>query len=63
MVPPTNDRDGASVLLFSEARGLSKFDLGGKGAGLAEMTGMGMPVPPGLTILTKVCREYYANGR
>ncbi|MEE9134793.1 MAG: pyruvate, phosphate dikinase [Nitrososphaerales archaeon] len=62
MVPPTNDRVGASVLLFSEARGLSKFDLGGKGAGLAEMTGIGMPVPPGLTILTRVCREYYANG-
>ena len=62
MVPPTNDRARASVLLFSEAIGLSKLDLGGKGAGLAEMTGIGMPVPPGLTILTRVCREYYANG-
>ncbi|MFQ6011394.1 MAG: PEP/pyruvate-binding domain-containing protein, partial [Nitrososphaerales archaeon] len=62
MVPPTSRKAGASVLLFSEAKGLSKFDLGGKGAGLAEMTGIGMPVPPGFTILTQVCKEYYSNG-
>ena len=37
--------------------------LGGKGAGLAEMTNAGVPVPPGFTITTEVCRFYYANGR
>src|ERR1700687_4744611 len=35
--------------------------LGGKGAGLAEMTNAGVPVPPGFTITTDVCRYYYAN--
>jgi pyruvate,orthophosphate dikinase len=37
--------------------------LGGKGAGLAEMTNIGIPVPPGFTITTDVCTEYYENGR
>ncbi|MEO5880206.1 MAG: PEP/pyruvate-binding domain-containing protein, partial [Candidatus Eisenbacteria bacterium] len=37
--------------------------LGGKGGGLAEMTNAGVPVPPGFTITTDVCRWYYANGR
>src|SRR5215813_5885265 len=37
--------------------------LGGKGAGLAEMTNLGIPVPPGFTITTEVCTYYYANGR
>jgi pyruvate,orthophosphate dikinase len=37
--------------------------LGGKGAGAAEMTSAGMPVPPGFTITTEACREYYARGR
>lgn len=37
--------------------------LGGKGAGLAEMTSSGVNVPPGLTITTNVCREYYDNGK
>jgi pyruvate,orthophosphate dikinase len=37
--------------------------LGGKGSGLAEMTNAGVPVPPGFTITTGVCRHYYANGR
>lgn len=36
--------------------------LGGKGANLAEMTNIGIPVPPGFTISTDACREYYANG-
>src|SRR6476619_6974909 len=35
--------------------------LGGKGAGLAEMAGLGLPVPPGFTITTDVCTFYYAN--
>jgi len=37
--------------------------LGGKGANLAEMSNMGLPVPPGFTITTEVCTWYYANGR
>jgi len=37
--------------------------LGGKGAGLAEMTRAGLPVPPGFTITTEACRQYYADGR
>src|SRR6516165_8211392 len=37
--------------------------LGGKGAGLAEMAHLGLPVPPGFTITTEVCTFYYANGK
>ena len=37
--------------------------LGGKGAGLAEMSGLGLPVPPGFTITTEVCTWFYANGK
>jgi pyruvate, orthophosphate dikinase len=37
--------------------------LGGKGANLAEMSSLGLPVPPGLTITTEVCTHYYANGQ
>ena len=37
--------------------------LGGKGANLAEMSGIGLPVPPGFTITTEVCTQYYDNGR
>ncbi|HBK92818.1 MAG TPA: pyruvate, phosphate dikinase, partial [Parvularcula sp.] len=37
--------------------------LGGKGANLAEMSNLGLPVPPGFTITTEVCTAYYANGR
>ena len=37
--------------------------LGGKGANLAEMSLMGLPVPPGFTITTEVCREYYSKGK
>ncbi|MCL2609124.1 MAG: pyruvate, phosphate dikinase [Treponema sp.] len=40
-----------------------KHVLGGKGANLAEMANLGMPVPPGFTISTEVCAAYYANGR
>ena len=36
--------------------------LGGKGAGLAEMTNAGLPVPPGFTIVTSACRLYFQNG-
>ena len=37
--------------------------LGGKGAGLAEMASLGLPVPPGFTITTEVCTYFYANGK
>jgi len=37
--------------------------LGGKGANLAEMSGIGLPVPPGFTITTEVCTHFYDNGR
>ena len=47
----------------AEGAGLGKEKLGGKGAGLAEMTAIGIPVPPGFTIETGVCDEYTKNGR
>jgi pyruvate, orthophosphate dikinase len=47
----------------TEGRGLSKALLGGKGINLAEMTGIGLPVPPGFTITTEVCDLYYKEGR
>src|SRR6267142_4394338 len=37
--------------------------LGGKGAGLAEMSNLGLPVPPGFTITTEVCTHFYASGK
>src|SRR5262249_13595695 len=42
----------------AEGTGKMKEELGGKGAGLAEMTNAGLPLPPGLTIQTEVCHEY-----
>jgi len=50
------------VYLFREGSAEMKDLLGGKGAGAAEMTRAGMPVPPGFTITTEACREYYAHG-
>jgi len=47
------------VYLFEEADGTNKKLFGGKGAGLAEMTRMGLPVPPGFIVTTEACREYY----
>ena len=47
----------------AEGNGKMKDELGGKGAGLAEMTNAGVPVPPGFTITTEVCRWYYANAQ
>ncbi len=46
----------------AEGNGKMKDTLGGKGAGLAEMTNAGLPVPPGFTIQTEACREYMKNG-
>ncbi|TAN31817.1 pyruvate, phosphate dikinase [bacterium] len=49
------------VYQFSEGSAKMRDLLGGKGAGAAEMTRAGMPVPPGFTITTEACREYYAR--
>jgi len=49
------------VYFFNEGKGDMKSILGGKGAGLAEMTRIGLPVPQGFTITTEVCVEYYKN--
>ena len=47
----------------AEGNAKMKDVLGGKGAGLAEMTNIGVPVPPGFTITTEVCTAYYANAK
>ncbi len=49
--------------LFSEGNANMRELLGGKGANLAEMTGMGLPVPQGFTISTEACTQYYEDGR
>src|SRR5512141_74726 len=46
----------------ADGNGKMKDELGGKGAGLAEMTNAGLPVPPGFTIQTEACREYMRKG-
>ena len=51
------------VWLFREGNGTMRDLLGGKGAGLAEMTNAGLPVPPGFTITTETCNEYYRHGK
>ncbi len=50
------------VYLFSEGNAGMRNLLGGKGANLAEMTGLGMPVPQGFTITTEACTQYYEDG-
>ncbi|GAB6152593.1 pyruvate, phosphate dikinase [Desulfosporosinus burensis] len=50
------------VYLFQEGKASMRDLLGGKGANLAEMTQIGLPVPPGFTITTEACNEYYSNG-
>lgn len=51
------------VYLFEEADGKNRLLFGGKGAGLADMTKAGLPVPPGFIITTEVCKEYYESGK
>ncbi|BCM89815.1 pyruvate, phosphate dikinase [Abditibacteriota bacterium] len=51
------------VWLFREGDKSMRDLLGGKGANLAEMTNIGLPVPPGFTVTTEVCTEYYANNK
>jgi len=50
------------VYMFKEGNGSMRELLGGKGANLAEMTNMGMPVPQGFTVTTEACTQYYADG-
>src|SRR5256714_2790815 len=59
----TSSKPGTKYVYFfgggkADGNGKMKDDLGGKGAGLAEMTNAGLPVPPGFTIQTEACREY-----
>jgi pyruvate,orthophosphate dikinase len=51
------------VYLFSEGNAKMRDLLGGKGAGVAEMTNAGLPVPPGFTITTEACNTYYENNK
>ncbi len=51
------------VYLFSEGNASMRELLGGKGANLAEMTSLGLPVPQGFTITTEACTQYYEDGR
>ncbi|MBE7060213.1 MAG: pyruvate, phosphate dikinase, partial [Ruminococcaceae bacterium] len=51
------------VYLFSEGNATMRNLLGGKGANLAEMTNLGLPVPQGFTITTEACTQYYEDGR
>src|SRR5215467_951738 len=58
---------GKMIYYFSKSRTDGRGDmkplLGGKGANLAAMTSIGLPVPPGFTITTEVCTYYYKNGK
>src|SRR5436309_6175217 len=63
----TSSKPGTKYVYFfgggkADGNGRMKDDLGGKGAGLAEMTNAGLPVPPGFTIQTEACREYMRIG-
>ncbi len=51
------------VYMFSEGNGSMRALLGGKGANLAEMTNLGMPVPQGFTVTTEACTQYYVDGQ
>src|SRR6185312_13597919 len=65
---PKNGRKPATKYVYSfgggkaDGNGKMKEELGGKGAGLAEMTNAALPVPPGFTIQTEACREYMKQG-
>src|SRR5438876_11288092 len=60
--PATQATTAKWVYLFPEGNAGMKDLLGGKGAGLAEMTNAGLPVPPGFTITTEACNDYFAAG-
>jgi len=61
--PPTKSTLGKMTYTFEEGGAAMRELLGGKGAGLSEMTRIGLPVPPGFTITTEVCRRYTELGR
>jgi len=61
--PPTKSKLGKMTYAFEEGGADMRDLLGGKGAGLSEMTRIGLPVPPGFTITTEVCRRYFELGR
>src|SRR6187455_452646 len=65
--PASGHAKGKWVYSFGDGRAEGKASmrnlLGGKGAGLAEMANLGLPVPPGFTITTDVCTYYYANDK
>ena len=52
-----------AIYAFEDADSKNRMLLGGKGAGLSEMTRLKLPVPPGFTITTQVCNQYYENGK
>jgi pyruvate,orthophosphate dikinase len=59
----SKNRDHKWVYLFEEGSGEQKSLLGGKGAGLADMTRAGLPVPPGFIVTTEACNAFYSNGK
>jgi pyruvate,orthophosphate dikinase len=61
--PAAKARPGKFVYDFAEGNKDMKYLLGGKGANLAEMTNLGLPVPPGFTITTDACRVYMKTGK
>jgi len=69
-ISPVSDRPhkAAKRYIYAWGGGTAEGDatmrdlLGGKGAGLAEMTNAGLPVPPGFTITTEACNDYFASG-
>src|SRR5437867_5136538 len=63
--PPgaSKPRSGRWTMLFAEGNATMRDLLGGKGAGLAEMTRIGLPVPAGFTITTEACDYYFKHGR
>ncbi|HSI99276.1 MAG TPA: pyruvate, phosphate dikinase [Patescibacteria group bacterium] len=56
-------KNGKLIYTFAEGNASMRSTLGGKGAGLAEMTNAGLPVPPGFTITTEACNAYYEAGK
>ena len=57
------ESNGKLIYTFAEGNASMRSTLGGKGAGLAEMTNAGLPVPPGFTITTQACNAYYDAGK
>jgi pyruvate,orthophosphate dikinase len=60
---PAAAKPGKLIYTFAEGNATMRSTLGGKGAGLAEMTNAGLPVPPGFTITTEACNAYYDAGK